>query len=115
MAMVVVQLAVVGAVLGGARDQDLSVLRVEGARAFYAAEAGANMAVREWITQIDADGDGGIGTISNDGNENTDPSVGPGGNARFNVTIQNSGSNRLLIVRARCGSATRQIEILVTP
>ena len=83
-AMVVVQLAVVGAVLGGARDQDLTVLRIEGARAFYAAEAGANMAMREWITQTDADGDGGVGTISNDGNENNDPALG---NARFNVAI----------------------------
>jgi len=61
--LVVAGFAVVGMVLGGARDQDLSVARVNSLQAFYAAEAGVNLAVREVIDNTDYDGDGEIGSI----------------------------------------------------
>ncbi len=109
-ALVILQLAIVGVVTLGAREQDLTVDRIEGARAFYAAEAGANMAIREWMTSTDHDGDGGIGTISNDNNESNDPELG---SARFNVISVTVSGETVLVVRARCGSAARQVEVTV--
>ena len=113
-ALIVVQVAVAGVVVLGARDQDLTIRRLEGARAMYAAEGAANMALREWMTQTDADGDGGIGTISNNNNDDDDPFLGSGSPARFCVSSRVSGSNKVLVVKARCGSAVRQIEITVS-
>ncbi|MFN0011170.1 MAG: PA14 domain-containing protein [Phycisphaerales bacterium] len=63
-ALAVLQLIVVGVVLGGARDQDLTTKRLAALRAQYAAEAGVNMAAREFALNADDDGDGMMGTIS---------------------------------------------------
>lgn len=109
-AIIILQLAVLSVVTLGAQDQDLTADRVNGARAFYAAEAGANMAIREWMTNTDADNDGGIGTISNDNNENNDPALD---SARFYVTSSSASGSTILTVRARCGTAVRQIEVAV--
>src|SRR5688572_6539228 len=65
--MLLLGLIGVGMVLGGARDQDLSIKRLETVRAFYAAESGMNMAIRELMVRADEDGDGAIGSISDDG------------------------------------------------
>src|SRR5213078_4161904 len=60
-AMVILQLVVVGMVVAGARDQGATVLRLDGSRAFYAAEGGMSMAFRELRQNTDTDGDGCIG------------------------------------------------------
>lgn len=103
-------LVLVGLVLGGARDQDLSIRRLETIRAFYAAEAGANMAIRELMVGADEDGDGTIGTISGDGNAANDPTVGAG---RVCVTKTISGPQTTLTSEGRSGSARRKIEALL--
>ena len=59
--LLVVAVIVLGAVLGGAREQDLSVRRLETVQAFYAVEAGMNMALREVALGTDEDGAGGQG------------------------------------------------------
>ena len=56
--LLLTSLFVIGLVSGAARDQDLSGRRMETVRAFYAAEAGINMAMREFSVGADEDGDG---------------------------------------------------------
>lgn len=105
--MLLITLVLVGLVLGGARDQDLSVRRLDTIRAFYAAEAGANMAIRELMLNSDADGDGDIGTISDDGNSANDPVIG---NGQVAVTKSASGGQTILTSEGRSGAARRTIE-----
>jgi hypothetical protein len=71
--LITVQLAFVGVVVMGMRDTDMTIQRLDASRAFYAAESGANLALRELMTRSDLDSDGTIGTVSNDGNPNNDP------------------------------------------
>lgn len=47
-------IAAVLIILAGARDQDLTARRLDTARAFRAAEAGANTAIREVMAGVDA-------------------------------------------------------------
>lgn len=81
--LVVVNLVVVGLTLGLARDHELTIRRIQSIRAMYAAEAGMNMSIREMINDVDEDGDGTTGTISDDGNAANDPDLG---NAQVVVT-----------------------------
>jgi hypothetical protein len=108
--MLVIALVLVGLVLGGARDQDLSIRRLETLRAFYAAEAGTNMAIREMMLSTDFDGDGTIGTISDDGNSANDPLVS---DARVRVSKSVSGVQITLTSEGRCGAAKRKIETVL--
>ncbi len=66
---------VVGAALMVSRRSQVSAQYVDHARAYYAAEAGLQMARREVLLGVDEDGDGGIGSISDDGNPLNDPVV----------------------------------------
>ena len=109
-ALVMLQLTIVGVVVAGARDEDLTVQRVDTHRAFYAAEAGANMAMREVILNVDADSDGAIGTISNDGNAANDPALGT---AYVYVSSSISGPAIILSSQSRSGAARRRIDITV--
>ena len=81
--LLIIDLIILGIVIGGARDHDLTIKRLQTIEAFYAAEAGMNMAVRELIEDSDEDLDGGVGTISNDGDDGNDPTFG---NAQVVVT-----------------------------
>jgi hypothetical protein len=98
--LVVLQLVVVCVVLAGARDQDMTVERVNASRAYYAADAGVQMAFREILAQADYDGDGHVGSISADGNSANDPTVG---GAPVAVT-ESAGA---LTSAGRAGSARR--------
>ena len=81
--LVVVELIVVTMVAGVRRDHDMTIHRAFTVEAFYAAESGVNMAIRELMEDNDDDGDGTIGSISDDTNDANDPALG---NARFVVT-----------------------------
>lgn len=105
-AMVVVGLVVIGAVVAGAADSELTARRADTIRAFYASEAGMNMAVREIFRNADIDSDGVIGGISSEGNPDNDPSLGP---ARFSVTKTVSGSTVTMSSAGRSGGARRTI------
>ena len=105
--MVVIQLAVVGLVLAGARDHELTAARADTIRAFYAAEAGMNMALRELRIGVDADDDGGIGSVSDDGNPANDPTFS---GARVSVARRTSGTDTVLTSTGRSGPARRRIE-----
>ena len=107
--LLVVGLIIVGMVLGGARDQILSVRRLETVQAFYAAEGGMNMAIREVMVAVDEDGDGTIGTISDDSNDGTDPTIGTG---RVVVTSSYSAPQTTLTSRGRSGLSFRQVQAI---
>ena len=71
--LVLVGFIVLGTVHGGAREQELNIRGWETLLAFYAAEAGMNMAAREIITDVDEDADGTVGSISDDDDDETTP------------------------------------------
>lgn len=107
-ALVVLQLAVIGATLIGARQQDVLANTIQGTRAFYAAEAAANMSLRELQNGVDYDADGVLGGISDDGNSSNDPSLGV---ARFRATRSVSGATTTITVIGTSGAAQRSIQI----
>lgn len=82
--LMVIDLIIVAMVIGGGRDHELTVHRTQTIEAFYAAEAGMNMSIRELMEDADEDTDGTIGTISDDGTPANDPGFGA---ARFFVTV----------------------------
>ena len=82
--LLTLNLLILGFVISGSRDHDLTVRRLETVEAAYAAEAGVNMSIREMIGFTDEDGDGTVGSISDDGDSDNDPAIG---NARFIVTM----------------------------
>lgn len=104
------QILIAAIVLAGARGDDMTVRRLEAIRAFYAAEAGANMAIREEMIGVDEDGDGKAGSISDDAVDANDPAIGP---ARVWVAATHSGGQATLSVTARAGEAARRLTILV--
>ncbi len=106
-ALVVVDLIIISIVIGGARDHDLTIHRVDSIQAFYAAEAGMNMAIREMMVGTDEDGDGAVGTISDDANDANDPTFGQ---AQVLVTSVVAAPTTTLTSRGRSGQARREIE-----
>jgi len=110
LAVLLAGLLVAGMVRTGARDHDLSARRLETVQAFYAAEAGMNMAYRELMLGVDVDGDGAVGSISDDGDGGNDPAIGGG---RAAVRVEVTGTVRTLIGVGRCGSARREITAVV--
>lgn len=108
--LAIMQLIVATVVQGGGRDHDLTGRRAATMQAFYAAEAGMNMALREMMLAVDDDGDGGIGTISNDGNSNNDPTVG---GARVSVSSSTTNAATTLSSTSRTGDAHRAIAAII--
>ncbi len=109
-ALVVVNLIIISIVIGGARDHDLSIKRIETIQAFYAAEAGMNMAIREMMNNTDEDGDGAIGTISDDAVPANDPTFGQ---AQVLVTASVAGPQTTLRSKGRSGDARREVEAVL--
>lgn len=108
MALIVLQLVVVGVVYLGSREQSLTAFRLEASKAQYAAEAGMNMALREIYNAADEDGDGGIGSISNDGNSANDPQVN---GASILVTATTAGATTTVTSTARTANTKRTITV----
>ena len=106
-ALIVLQLVVAGVVVGGARDQDLTTSRIDAVRAFYAAEAGINMGIREMMLNTDEDGDGKVGGISDNGNSTNDPALGA---ARFVVSQSVNAGVTTIASEGRSGEARRRAE-----
>lgn len=108
--LILVGLFVVGIVNTGARDQDLSAKRLATVQAFYAAEGGINMAMRELVLTSDEDADGAIGSISDDGSNATDPAIGAG---RVAVTITSAAGQDTLVSSGRSANSQREITATV--
>ena len=109
--LALIGMMVIGMVLTGARDMNLTGRRIETVQAFYAAEAGMNLSLREMMKNSDEDGDGTIGTISDDGNAGNDPTIG---SAQVSVTAVVAGAQTTLTSKARAGSAIRSIKAVVS-
>ncbi len=109
-ALVVVNLIIISIVIGGARDHDLTIKRIETIGAFYAAEAGMNMAIRELMNNVDEDGDGAIGTISDDATPANDPTFGQ---AQVLVIVSVAGPPTTLRSKGRSGDARREVETVL--
>jgi hypothetical protein len=84
----------------------MMVKQADALRAFYAADSGINMAVRELMTNTDADGDGTAGTISGDANAANDPAIAT---ANVSVTRTINGTQFNLSSAGRNLSARRTI------
>lgn len=107
-ALIVIQLLVIGATIMGSREIALTNSRVEGTRAVYAAEAGANMAAREVIASIDYDSDGKIGGVSDDANSGNNPALGTasfvgvqssaGGTTTITITATTTRAQRVVVM-----------------
>ena len=110
--MLILDLIVVGMVISGARGHDLTVRRMDTIRAFYAAEAGANMSIRELREEVNEDGDTAEGAISFEAayDPNNDPTFGP---AKVYVSIDVVGSQTTLTSEGRSGEALRRVEAVL--
>lgn len=107
-ALVLVEIVIVVAVLGGGLQHDLTLQRIDTNRAFYAAEAGAAMATREVWLNTDEDGDGAIGSISDDGDSDNNPVVGQ---ASVVVERTDEAGSVLLEATGRTARARRRVEM----
>lgn len=104
------QIVIAAMALSGGREGDITARRIETARAFYAAEAGANMAIREVMLNADQDADGVIGGVSDDSNDGTDPSLGT---SRILAESVSAGGTTTITVTGRAGQAARRITLSV--
>lgn len=111
-ALVVVEVIIVVAVIGGGLNQDLTLQRIETNRAFYAAEAGVNMAMREIWSNADEDGDGLIGSISDDADPANDPAIGA---ASVSVSTTDDAGRTSVAAVGRSDRARRRIELQLAP
>ncbi|MDQ7013732.1 MAG: hypothetical protein Q9O74_07530 [Planctomycetota bacterium] len=109
-ALVLVEVVIVVAVLGGGLQHDLTLQRIDTNRAFYAAEAGAAMATREVWMNTDEDGDGTIGSISDDGDSDNNPVVGE---ASVVVLRTDLAEGVLFVATGRTAHARRRVELRV--
>lgn len=107
-ALVLVEVVIVVAVLGGGLQHDLTIQRIDTNRAFYAAEAGAAMATREVWLNTDVDGDGAIGSISDDSDPDNNPVVGE---ATVVVTRTDEVGEVLLVATGRTVRSRRRVEM----
>ncbi len=73
-------------------------------QALYAADAGIEMALKEYVDGTDHDGDGTIGGISSDGVDGNNPAIG-------GVTVAVTFSDSVFRAEARGDDAERVIEV----
>ena len=111
--LLIVDLVIVGIAVGLSRDHDLTVRRIQTIEAMYAAEAGVNMSIREQMYAADEDGDGTVGTISDDSNDANDPTLG---GANFVVTAAPNTpvvGQTTVTSEGRSGVARRSLEAVL--
>lgn len=86
--------------------------RVQSMRAFYASEAGQQLAIRELVFQTDEDGDGVVGGISDDGDAGNDPELL---GATFSVSRRGTGGTESLRADGVAGISSRSVELYLSP
>ena len=102
LALIIVQIAVIGIVTLGRFDHSLTKLRLESEQAQYAAESGINMALREVYNSADEDTDGTVGTISAktvNGCTVTVTSSTSGGTTTLTATATAATAKRVVVVK----------------
>ncbi len=113
--LLIIDLIIVGMVVSQAREHDLTIRRLQTIEAFYAAEAGVNMSIRELMVPGDEDADGDTGTISFESDPGPyDPDNDPAlGNAQFYVLGTDPVTT--LTSEGRSGEARRTMTAELTP
>jgi hypothetical protein len=106
-ALALAEMMVIGMIVTGGRDQDMTVDRLESARAFYASESGMNMAVRELMDNADEDGDGTVGSIAH----GSTVGAPPVGGARAAAGVSVSGQNYTLTAVGESSRARRALSL----
>lgn len=101
-------LIVTGAMLSGLRDQQVSGMSVQGARARYAADSAATVALAEVMRNTDLDADGGIGSISDDSIALSDPTLAT---TRYWSTVLAAPTGNTLELHAANADAERTVQI----
>lgn len=104
--LVIAELALVGVVVRSGRDAALIVRSAEATRALYGAEAGLALAARELALGLDEDGDGSIGGVSDNSQDDDDPSIG---GALVVVRRVDGPEGTTLVAVGRLGQARREI------
>jgi len=107
--LLILSVIVISFTVSASHEHDLTIQRLAAVESIYSTEAGINMAFRELTLQKDEDGDGAIGTISDDGNDGTDPVLG---NAQFVVTAA-VAVQRTLITSVGRSNVTRRTATLL--
>ncbi len=102
--LTILQICVVAGAVTGTRDQEIITLRVDSARAFYAAEGAMNLAIREVMNGSDSDGDGTIGSIA---------SRTISGGTTLSVTSATVSGNQQLTAKGVIRSSTRAIQATI--
>lgn len=99
-ALAIIHIAVVGAVISGESEAQVSAFRVETVRAFYAAESGAMIAIRSNSDGLNVPGAGSTQAV---------------GSATVTfVQVPGAGTDGTVIVEGRCGDAARRLSIAVS-
>lgn len=113
--LVVVMLSIIvtSVIASGENEMERTVTQVQGDRALFAAESVANIAVKELMANADFDGDGTVGSVSNDNNDANDPALNPGTNAR--ATRADVSGEIVVTAMADNDDAARAIEVRLTP
>ncbi len=111
--LVILNLIVLSLTVNVSHDHDLTVRRLDTVKAFYAAEAGVNMAVKELMGPTDEDLDGGIGTISDDSDDGTDPTLGTAAFVVVSIVDTPFVGQISLTSRGRSGEARRQMTTVI--
>jgi len=111
--LVILNLIVLSFTLNQSHDHDLTIRRLDTIKAFYAAEAGVNMAVRELMEPADEDLDGTIGTISDDSDPDTDPTLGNAAFVVIAVVDTPLVGQTSLTSQGRSGEARRQMTTVI--
>lgn len=109
-ALVLVQALVFGIISINSDAQRHTLASIRGARALYAADAGAHMALAEVYAHVDRDGDGMIGSISNDAKAANNPSVN---GIAFVVAPAASTYGTKFRVSTQAADVYRQLELLL--
>ncbi|MHC4107370.1 MAG: hypothetical protein ACYSTY_04710 [Planctomycetota bacterium] len=107
--LITVDLIVIAIVLSGSRDHDMTVRGMETIEAYYAAEAGMHMGIREMMEPADDDGDTVIGSISSETPVQNNANDVQIGDARVYV-VKDTGPPEKLTSKGRSGDARREMD-----
>ncbi len=109
--LLILEIAIASLLMSSTNEQSVGVDRLDTVRAFYAAEAGTQMALREIMLNRDEDGDGAVGGVSNDGDQATDPHFG---NSSVHVAATPVAGATVVKSYGACAAALRVMQATVS-
>jgi hypothetical protein len=110
--LLLISLMITGVVVLGAGEAELAPRRIESVQAFYAAESGLALAAHELMTGEDTDGDGVVGSISDDEDDASDLAIG---RAAVRVESEAEEARTTVTSVATVGPTGRRIQMVLGP